>query len=252
VPTTAAARLIVEAVETVVPLRRCRARLGPRTPLREAPCAPAQLGVATCPCAGTITAAAYEAHVAQAVRGLTDAPASLLAPLQARMERLAAAERFEEAADVRDRAAALSAAVARQRRIDGLRRAGRLVLRWGEGDRSGGAELRDGRLVVAWGPGDRPDPVDPPPPPPLPESLPPVVVPAPAARLPFPPAPGRPGPDRPPPCPRDLADEVLCVARWLDHETTHRSVRVEHADTGLRSELPVLATFLPRHSARDP
>ena len=63
------------------------------------------------------------------------------------MHGLAAAERFEEAADVRDRAAALAAALRRQRRFDTLRRAGRVVL---EVDGRSGAELLHGRLVRAW------------------------------------------------------------------------------------------------------
>ena len=74
-------------------------------------------------------------------------PPCCSAPLADRMDALAAAERFEEAADVRDRAAALSGALTRQRRVDSLRRAGvvRVAFR-----RGGGAEVHNGVLVRTW------------------------------------------------------------------------------------------------------
>jgi DNA polymerase-3 subunit epsilon len=241
-PATVSARRVVEAVEAVVPLRRCRLRIGPRTPVRPSPCAPAQLGVATCPCARAVTAEAYSAHVRRALRGLTTDPNLLLGPLRAKMEALAAAERYEEAADVRDRAAALSDAIGRQRRIDGLRTAGRLVV---ELDGHGGAEVVDGRLVDAWSSvdGRRRLPTTAPP---VPVSLTMTTLDVPQPDLPFPA--GTPvAYERPPPCPRDLADEVLCVARWLDAEA-HR-VRILHCDGGLSSPLPVLASFRPGSTA---
>src|SRR5690606_6021611 len=144
-PSTRVAKLVVEAIETAVPLRRCTARV-PATP-RRAPCTPAQLGVATCPGSGTVAVADYAALAAKGVRGPTGDPELLPSPLRERMRTLAAAERFEEAADVRDRAEALASALRRQRRFEGLRRAGRvrLVVR-GEG----GVEIDSGRLVRAW------------------------------------------------------------------------------------------------------
>ena len=142
------ARTIAEAIETVVPLRRCTARLGRRSsPTRAAPCAPAQLGVAHCPCAGTISPDDYAVEVERARRGLTEEPAILLEPLRAKMLSLARDRRFEEAAAVRDRGAALARALTRQRRLDGLRRAGRLVV---EVEGEGGAVIDGGRLVRAW------------------------------------------------------------------------------------------------------
>ncbi|MDP6868405.1 MAG: DEDD exonuclease domain-containing protein, partial [Acidimicrobiales bacterium] len=109
VSSTSTARRIIEAVETVVPLRRCTGRPG-RTP-HSGPCAPAQLGVATCPCTGDTSEEDYAAIVATAQSGLTDQSGLLLHPLADRMVRLAEQERFEEAADVRDRADALATAL---------------------------------------------------------------------------------------------------------------------------------------------
>jgi len=75
-----------------------------------------------------VSEADYGVLVRRVVDGLTVDPALLLDPLRARMAALARSERFEEAADVRDRADALARALHRQRQFDRLRRAGRLEL----------------------------------------------------------------------------------------------------------------------------
>ncbi|MDP8937374.1 MAG: DEDD exonuclease domain-containing protein [Actinomycetota bacterium] len=209
-PSAGAARLVADAVECAVPIRRCTAR-PPRTP-RPGPCTPAQLGVATCPCAGGISADDYARLVDQIVHGLTVDPSALLAPLEGRMRTLADAARFEEAADMRDRAAALSRAIARQRQLDGLRRAGRLEL-----DVGGEAVvLVNGRLVGPPGQlplvdeGDDADPAG--------------------------------------PLPRHLVDELACVASWIDGEG--RRARLLHCDEGWVSPLPVLPRYEPGRGRR--
>ncbi len=91
--------------------------------------------------------------VSRVVRGLTRDPELLLAPLRDRMHVLADVERFEEAADVRDRAAALAAALTRQRRLEQLRDSGRIELDLGE---AGCVELDGGRLTRTWIDGELP------------------------------------------------------------------------------------------------
>jgi DNA polymerase III subunit epsilon len=226
-PSSSVAHRVAEAVESVVPLRRCTKR-PPRVPLA-APCAPAQLGVAACPCSGAIGDADYAAIVAHAVRGLTTEPHLLLEPLACRMRELAAAERFEEAVTARDRAAALAGAIARQRRIEGLQRAGRIVLRVGGVT----SELEAGRLVRAFT-GDQP---------PLALAAPTTGEPTWTA-LPLLPAPA---PAPPPPVQRELADELACVASWLDREA-HR-IELLACDGELASPVDRLPRYRPE-SAR--
>ncbi len=212
-PSVAAARLVVDAVHSVVPLRRCPARLAASLlPLRDTPCTPAQLGVALCPCAGGDGQAAYADATQRAALGLTTQPQLLLGPLAERMHALAAAERFEEAADVRERAAALAQALRRQRRLDALRRAG--LVRFAVGPGGAGAELRNGVLVRTWTgePG-----------------------------LPLTVGPDPPAPDGP--LPRALADEIGCIAGWLEAEASR--VRLEHCDGGLASAVDALPSFRP-------
>ena len=214
-PSTQSARLVAEAIESAVPIRRCTAK--PATPARAGPCAPAQLGVATCPCAGQISADAYRELIERVVRGLTCEPEILLRPLGHRMRALAAARRFEEAADVRDRAAALARAISRQRRLDGLRRAGRITLGLAGG---GGARVENGLLHSAWD------------------------------------ASGGPGPDPPPltpaavdsPVPRELADELACVAAFLEAKAAH--LTLVGCDGELASPLPRLPRFEPAERRR--
>ena len=143
---------MADAIEAAVPIRRCAKRRSlRRLPSRTAPCAPAQLGVAACPCAGATTADEYRSIVERVVRGLRVDPSLLLEPLERRMRLMAEAERYEEAALARYRAAALSRALVRQRRLDSMRSAGRLMLQV-DGDIA--AVVDGGRLVSAWREGE--------------------------------------------------------------------------------------------------
>ena len=203
--TTAHAALVIEAIESVVPLRRCSAR--PERNPRESPCPAAQLGVASCPCAGTIDAATYGTHAERVRRGLLRDPSLLLEPLAGRMRSLAAAERFEDAASTRDRADALASALARQRRVDGLQQSERMVIDIrGEGR----VELRQGCLVT----GARGD--------------------APTLDLEH-------RDDR---SLTERFDEQHCIAGWLDRYAPR--VMLLHCDGGYAEALPRIASFTPR------
>jgi len=206
------ARLVTEAVETVVPLRRCTGRPASGR-ARDSPCTPAQLGVATCPCAGAISEQGYRDIVAVAARGLTAEPPLLLTPLISKMTALAAQERFEEAAAVRDRAAALARALARQQRLHALRHAGRVTVAVpGEG----GAVLAGGQLLGSWGPAE--------------------------------PGPGLLGELEPQaplsaPVPREAVDELACVSAWL--EARAGRLRLVECEGGLAWPLPRLPRLEP-------
>jgi DNA polymerase-3 subunit epsilon len=236
-PSAAMANRVVEAIESVVPLRRCRRPVG-REPSRSAPCAAAQLGVSTCPCAGGVDPRTYDAHVRVVVDALRGRPDQLVQPLAARMARLAAEERYEEAALTRDRLAALTGALRRQRRLEQLVRCERLVLTVDSGER---AELRRGVLWRMWAPPD--------------ERSPDLW--------------GGPGdddagardvemqPEAPPPAvgavARDVADELACVGAWLDRHAGR--VRIELVEGVMASPLPALPRFepaRPRGASRRP
>lgn len=215
-PSNRIARLVAEAIESAVPIRRCTARPA-KTP-RAAPCTAAQLGVATCPCAGTISESDYQGLVETVVAGLTMNPSLLLTPLETKMRDLAAAERYEEAASVRDRAAALAHALDRRRRVDQLRRSPSLVLTDGRHT----IELHHGLLVDS---GDE-------------TQLP--LLPGGSERLP------RPGPLHLPP-PRDQIDELVAAVRWIDQVRPRLQV-LEGDEIGLIEAPPPLPRFQPGKS----
>ena len=144
-----AARLVAEAIWDALPVRRCSGLPG----RRGGPCAPAQLGVALCPCDGHLDPSAYRPVVERLVEAVEHEPALLLEPLAARVAALAGEGRFEEAGWVRDRHHALARALERRRAWRALAGAGLLGA---EHPEAGGALIERGRLVAAWETGTRP------------------------------------------------------------------------------------------------
>lgn len=161
------ADLVMEALWAGTSIRRCRGSAGSRS----GRCAPAQMGVALCPCAGDLDIARYGAVIAEIVESSDRAPARLLEPVEVKMHRLAGEQRFEEAALMRDRHGALARALERRLAWCALVQGGRIELEGIRGDR---VLVDQGRLVAAWQAGD-PTPLlpvhHPPPPLPVPTSV---------------------------------------------------------------------------------
>jgi DNA polymerase-3 subunit epsilon len=137
------AEVVVHGLWDAVPIRRCNGRGTKRT----AACSFSQLGVAACPCDGSTGEDDYAQIVERLRTGLLIEPAVVLDPLHDRMTALARDQRFEEAADLRDRYRAVARALERRRAWGALRRAGTIWLEDGAGD---GAIVGDGRLLAAW------------------------------------------------------------------------------------------------------
>jgi DNA polymerase-3 subunit epsilon len=213
----AAARLVAEAIESAIPLRRCTARV-PARPTRTGPCAPAQLGVACCPCTGEVSEDDYSVHVRAVQEALGGRHDLLFDPLERQMLTLADQERYEEAALVRDRLAALSGALHRRRQMERLVGCERLLLEAPGGE---GLELRRGVLWAAWcrGVGGAT-----------------VATRSVEMRPDVLPEPGR-------PVPKAIADELLCVAAWLERHGA--AVRLEHVEGVLAEPLNPLRRYAP-------
>ena len=120
------ARDVVDAIESVVPLRRCTVRMGRNyvAPADAPVCSAARLGLAQCPCSGSADASSYGAIVDTVVRTLKGDAQDVLALLTDRMTSHSQNQRFEEAAFVRDRIDSLNRALQRQAEADALRDAG--------------------------------------------------------------------------------------------------------------------------------
>ena len=139
-----AADEVTEALWAATMIRRCTGRPGSRA----GECAPAQLGVSTCPCAGGIDPVEYRRMIDGIIKLADRSPAALLEPLEVKMRRLAAEQRFEEAAQMRDRHRALARALERQRAWRALADAGRIELESVAGDR---VFVEQGLLAGAFG-----------------------------------------------------------------------------------------------------
>ena len=123
---SARARLAKEALEEVAPIRRCTTSM--RLGTRFAPCALADMGRCVAPCDGRTDPERYGELVRWLASSLSTSPGELLEALERRMSTLADAERYEEAASVRDRLGALAEGIGRSRFDAWLVGAGRLEL----------------------------------------------------------------------------------------------------------------------------
>ncbi len=221
------AALVVEALQTATRIRRCGR---PSTRHTNHPvCSAAEIGRAACPCSGFTDPQSYDSVVTELI-DLLDHPHLLLERLATRMNRLGEQERYEEAADIRDRAHAVRDVVARRRLIDGLRGAGRLVLRTTGG---AGLVIEDGFLVSSR-PGDSRSTRH------LRAGSAPTLPIEDRDRGPIPASTVRPAGDT----------ERLLIARWIrDHASELRIIETDHP---LTSDIPRLPRFQPRRSGTEP
>lgn len=138
-----AAQDVMWAIWDAVPVRRCTNAPGSR-PSR---CAMAQLGVAMCPCDGSLDPGEYR-RVVETIRcAISDEPRLLLDPLADRIRALALERRFEDAATVRDRHRALGRALDGRRAWEALQRAGTIEMEGPDGTR---VLIDRGRFVHSW------------------------------------------------------------------------------------------------------
>ncbi|MER5424895.1 DEDD exonuclease domain-containing protein [Streptosporangium roseum] len=106
------------ALHEAVPLRQCTEKITSRT--RRSACALAGLGRCGAPCEGRQSAEEYGLHTAAARRAMELDVTPVFSAVQARMERLALEQRYEEAAADRDRLASYVRASARMQRLSAL------------------------------------------------------------------------------------------------------------------------------------
>jgi DNA polymerase-3 subunit epsilon len=149
-PDRRAADAAVAAVHESLPLRQCTTRISPRVP--GTACALAGMGRCGAPCTGEQSVDEYAAIAAVFRAAVDHDPSALVAPLLARVDRLAADERYEDAAMLRDRVAVLVRAVRRRQRLASLAAVPEFAIARPDG--AGGWHLsvvRRGRLVAAGG-----------------------------------------------------------------------------------------------------
>ncbi|MEW9527888.1 DEDD exonuclease domain-containing protein [Microbispora sp. NPDC049125] len=192
------------AMHEALPLRQCTERLSAR--VRRPACALAEIGRCGAPCEGRESQETYGRHVSGARHAMQHDPEIVFSAMEARMRRLSAEQRYEEAAVDRDRLAAYVRAAARMQRLSSLTGIPQMIAASPAFD--GGWDIhvvRYGRLAAAgvMPRGAHPTPyVD-------------ALV---ATAETVTPGPG--------PTPAASAEETECVLRWLDSPGV-RLVRVE-------------------------
>src|SRR5690606_26772512 len=185
---------VLSALHEAFPIRQCTQRLHPGRPTNA--CVLAEMGRCGAPCDGRQSVSEY-AQVAEAVaHAMLDDARPVERALRARIDRLAAEQRYEDAAVHRDRLAAYVRSAARTQRLTALTRCPQLVA--AQRTAHGGWELvvvRYGRLAASG-------------------RVPPRAHPRPyvdalvAAAEAVPPGVG--------PAPAASAEETECVLRWLE------------------------------------
>ena len=143
------AEAVRDAIHDAVPLRQCSDRLSLRRAVRAA-CALAGIGRCSAPCEGGATPAEYAQLVDLVAAAWTGDVRPLIDPLQRKLTALSDAQRFEQAAIVRDRIATVVRACARMQRVRSVSAIEELVAAHSDG--AGGWEIsviRRGRLAAA-------------------------------------------------------------------------------------------------------
>ena len=126
IPTRSMAREVVDAIESVVPLRRCTVRMGRtyRAPDDAPMCSAAQLGLAHCPCSGTADPTTYALEVQRVVAAMQGNAQPIIDSLTDKMNKHSQAQRFEEAGFVLNRIEALQSVLLRTQSAQQLVAAG--------------------------------------------------------------------------------------------------------------------------------
>ncbi len=223
------------ALHEALPLRQCTQRLSTR--VRRVACTLAEIGRCGAPCEGRESEEGYSLHVESARHAMERDPEVVFSAIEARMRRLSAEQRYEEAAVDRDRLAAYIRTAARMQRLRSLTSIPQMVAASPAFD--GGWDIhvvRHGRLAAAG------------------------VMPRGAHPVPYVDAlvataeTVAPGPG---PIPAASAEETECVLRWLDSPGV-RLVRVEgtwslpaYGAGRLKDRVERAYQGLPRHQARE-
>ena len=126
ISTRSMAREVVDAIESVVPLRRCTVRMGRnyRAPDDAPMCSAAQLGLAHCPCSGTADPTSYALEVQRVVAAMQGNAQPIIESLTDKMNKHSQAQRFEEAGFVLNRIEALQSVLLRTQSAQQLVAAG--------------------------------------------------------------------------------------------------------------------------------
>ena len=137
----------IEALHEVFPIRQCKPRITLSSMKHASPCALLDLGKCGAPCIGLQSLDSYDSIVAELRFAMLIDSTQVLAKLRHRMKELSLQERFEEAAEVRNRLGAYVKGAARGERIRSFTRVHELITELRYGDKVELVLIRSGRLA---------------------------------------------------------------------------------------------------------
>lgn len=121
------AQRAIEAIFEVIHIRQCTPRITLRSMKSASPCALFDMKKCGAPCVGKESVDSYSSHVLTTQIALHHDATSILVELEKRMRELAEQERFEEAAEIRNRLSSFIRGTARGQRIRSLTRVPHLI-----------------------------------------------------------------------------------------------------------------------------
>jgi DNA polymerase-3 subunit epsilon len=143
------AEAVRDAIHDAVPMRQCSDRLSLRRAVRAA-CALAGIGRCSAPCEGNVPPAEYAVLTELVAAAWTGDVRPLIQPLERKLAELSVAQRYEQAAVVRDRIATVVRACARMQRLRAVADIDELVAARPTSDRDWEISvIRRGRLAAA-------------------------------------------------------------------------------------------------------
>lgn len=143
------AELAIDAIHEVLPIRQCKPKISMRSIVSASPCALLDMGKCGAPCIGLQSLESYSTITTTAIKFLTIDARAVITAHETRMNELALAERFEEAAEVRNRLSAFIRGTARAQRISALTKVSQIVtaLKFADSNKWEFVVIRHGRLV---------------------------------------------------------------------------------------------------------
>lgn len=121
------AQRAIEAIFEVIRIRQCTPRITLKSMKTASPCALFDMKKCGAPCVGKESVDSYSSHVLTTRVALQHDATNILKELEQRMRELAAKERFEEAAEIRNRLGSFIRGTARGQRIRSLTRVPHLI-----------------------------------------------------------------------------------------------------------------------------
>lgn len=145
------AELAIDAIHEVLPIRQCKPKITNRSTVSASPCALLDMGKCGAPCIGIQSSSDYAEIIEKAQLVMSTDAQPVAEVHESKMNLLAQAERYEEAAEIRNRLSAFIYGTSRSQRISAFTKVPQIVtaLKLEESNKWEFIVIRHGRLVAS-------------------------------------------------------------------------------------------------------